>query len=731
MQSPIHPQSYVQVIVPPPQRPVPQPQTQPQIPLQQLEQYFVPPNPPMPPSSNSRVLNDIQPNVRREQAPAKPAPAAHPPRDPLDYATVLLTLADEYFDSAYISTDRTEEFYTLIATALGCLEAVLEHFKIEPLLEVQVISKYAQVVLEETENYDEAEKHLTRAIEVCERNKYIDIKYALQILQAQVLFKSRPKAAVKAADGFIEEAEVYGHHAWVYCLRFLQASFHLSLNSQHSIHNAVHQFQRIGASARKIDDHAIFAFASLMEAFAHLRGSSSDAYVAAQSALASARALQLNPDISGNAQMQLLMEFLDLVCCLQQFALGEINPQALDEKCKMMQKSLYQILENSAWSVDGVLQIPITKRALDSVGLQEHGVILETSGRNYLAFAWLTRTDVEILGFLLSTACVSYKNGGDGAKAERFVSEGLDLLRSVRGDEIAMVMKTSRLEDDLEWLGILECHLLLERSFLLCSRGEWTDARNSLNAFEVMSEQISKSKLGDLEDVAEYLNGAIYQGSGDLKAALAVFLSPRFSISSSSDARRSVHPKTPQRPGGTNKTSTLLTLCVLAALNTAFVVRIPSHPQHYLLENILAAIEPQAQLPNGNKQAQASYSILLAVLKDDSIITTKQFLSKALEIASHVGNSQITTLCLAVMSDRFFKGAVGDQAVKCAKAASHQARLKLGNPLWKALCRGMEAECFAVQSMLSEAAVSGADARHLWDVEVPEGVKRTIEQGPS
>lgn len=71
------------------------------------------------------------------RSPARPAniPAIIPSQPPLDYEILLLALADDYFQAAYsggylVALRRRESdaraYYKLIATGLGCLEAVLK-----------------------------------------------------------------------------------------------------------------------------------------------------------------------------------------------------------------------------------------------------------------------------------------------------------------------------------------------------------------------------------------------------------------------------------------------------------------------------------------------------------------------------------------------------------------------------------------------------------------------------
>jgi Cohesin loading factor len=46
-------------------------------------------------------------------------------------------------------------------------------------------------------------------IDVCGQNRMLDLKYSMQHLLARMLYKSNPKAALKAVDGMIQDVEAY------------------------------------------------------------------------------------------------------------------------------------------------------------------------------------------------------------------------------------------------------------------------------------------------------------------------------------------------------------------------------------------------------------------------------------------------------------------------------------------------------------------------------------------
>jgi hypothetical protein len=135
---------------------------------------------------------------------------------PPDTSMLLLALAEEYFEAAHalapstafsMTSANVDAYERLIATGLGCLDTALKRVKLPPRLEANVRLRYAGVLYEETENAMEAETVLSKGIGLCERNHYFDLKYAMQYLLAQLMARKNPKAAVKALDGHISEAE--------------------------------------------------------------------------------------------------------------------------------------------------------------------------------------------------------------------------------------------------------------------------------------------------------------------------------------------------------------------------------------------------------------------------------------------------------------------------------------------------------------------------------------------
>ena len=664
---------------------------------------------------NARVLQDVPvPNVPRQHADAK-VEVRIPPRviEELDYGLLLLTLADEYLESARSVATSSPEYFKLVATALGCLESVLNNFRLQPLKEAHISLRYAQILFDETENNDDIENILTKSIELCERNRFIDLKYTMQALLAQALYRSRPKAAVKDLQSMIEDAEAYRHVAWEYNFRFLAASLSLSSSpSGHDFHNATSQLEKICTVANNNGDYAVYALGSVMQALVALQGSNSDSIAVAQRTLANARQLQLNPDITEQAQIRILMEFIDLDCSLLE---GSLPP--IEQKMKSMQETLYDRMEASTWHDDGTICLPVSRRSLHGVALQEGGTIIEHNGNAYLPFRWLPKATVEAIGFLLSATSVSHKNASDGGKAEKYLNEGLKLLR-------APVSTTSSANSTLQRVQSLnlECCFLLEKVFLQCGKGDWTTAMSTVEEIFALAKGVASVLPGEIMCAAKYLEGAIHQAMGDLNTALRIFQSATFALSPPTlDTPSSRKPGRPFINQKHPQDSTVRRICLLAVMNSILIVRSPSHPQHHLLQPLLISIEPLI-VSTSNKSIHASYSLVLSTVADSAttILKTKQHLGSALSVARLSGNAQVTALALILMSDKFFKGVVGDQAMKCAKAASHQAR-RSGDPLWLSVAQGMEAECLEIMGKTDDAKKI-RDAAEKITKDLPEGV---------
>lgn len=662
------------------------------------------------------MLQTVEVNVKAPQMSSKtPAPRNSPldtdGPEP-DYPSLLCVLADDYLDEARKHSALTETYYDLISKAVGCLESVLANFKIPPLREAQIALRYARILYDETENYDEAETSLTKSIELCERHKFIDLKYEMQLLLSKVLYESKPKAAVRDIQRMIEDIEAYRHTVWLYVFRFQLAMFSLASSAPADIHGAAVQLEKIAVLARQNSDVAVLAFAATLEALLHLSSSSHEAVTATQTALAKARAMQLNPDVESNPQMTVLMEFIDLACSIR-----ESNIAQTESKRKIMQDVLFKSVSLSNWRDDGLIYLPVSKRSVAGIQIQANKHILERSGKYFLVFSWLGKDDIDALGFLFSADSSAYKNGADGGKAEKFAKEGLSLVRGLA--KPAFTAGYRHFQRLSSFQKLLEAEFLLLQTFLQCAKGLWQAANESLHEASAISEALGDMFPINMKHALLYLRGIMFQGTGDLNAALQAYQSPLFNLqqqSSSTSAAKASNQITSSHFADSDVTRNF---SILALMNSAFIIQAPNHPQHNRLSSFIKALDAAVQ-SCGNKYIQAHFSLLISVLSGTTL-TVKQYLKSAMEAGKAIGSAQTTALSLIYMQEKLFKGVVDEQALKCAKAATHQTR-RWGEPLWTHVAASLEAQALEINGFEADARRRREDAVAVFET-LPDGVK--------
>ncbi|KAJ5783797.1 uncharacterized protein N7518_009474 [Penicillium psychrosexuale] len=629
-----------------------------------------------------------QPNVEKHWKPT-PTKSAKPP---VDYQVLLLSLADEYLNAAHARGTTTsltaretdvEEYYKLVATGLGCLEAVLKNWRLQPRKEALVRLRYARTLFEETDNDIEAETALSKGIDLCERNRMLDLKYSMQHLLARMLHESNPKASLKAVDGMIQDVEAYRHAAWEYAFRFLRVSLSLSSPSHQDSVQALQNLHKITAMANRNGDKAVSAMAAVIESLAHLQqATNSDSIEQAQRAVAVARSHQLNDELRHIPQLTTLIQMVDICCSLLEY---DVNQSG--QKLKVMQALMDETLSDSNWRPDGSFSVPLNGKSAGPSSIDTGDILQVQNGTLLLSFNWLPQHDLYALCYFLSSITLSAKNSYDGRKAEKYLEEG---LRMVQGNfkapqEISESMVNANRR--VQWRQSLYCNLLLQRVFLACARTDWELASQTLNDLRQVFQELGSNLLGTIECLMEYAAGTIAQATGDLNTALNIFQSPILSLDPATSKTGRNDPCRDTR--------------ILAGLNTALILRDPSHSSHPSLSALLATLEPFCQ-GSPNKYIQAAYFLVCATVHSESTIQTKQYLQQALQSATAISNSQITCMTLTFMSWKYFRGVVGEQAEKSARAGRAMAK-RANDRMWASVTDDMLAETLERQGKGEEA----------------------------
>ena len=164
---------------------------------------------------------------------------------------------------------------------------------------------------------------------------------------------------------------------------------------------------------------------------------------------------------------------------------------------------------------------------------------------------------------------------------------------------------------------------------------------------------------------------------------------------------------------------------VVATLNYLLMIRNPKHPNHHRIE-ILSQRLIQHCPHHSNRQIQSAFNLVNATLpKTTTILGTKQSLHLALEAAKATQNNQLMCMVLNIMSWKFFRGVVGEQAENSARASQAMAK-RVGDRLWVCLSAGVIWEHL-------EAAGKNKEAEACWQegcqaaLSLPLDVRKVLE----
>ncbi|KAK2855580.1 hypothetical protein FQN49_005055 [Arthroderma sp. PD_2] len=610
-------------------------------------------------------------------------------KPPVDYQVLLLALADEYLDAAHsqatllaVSRDQQEieQYYKLVATGLRCMEALLKNWRLAPQTEALVTLRFAKILYEETNNDTKAETILSKGIDLCERNRMFDLKYGMQQLLCRILSKSNLKAAMKTVDGVIRDIEAYRHIGWEYAFRLLRVSISLSPSPYQDLVGALHNLQKVSSLATSCGNKAISVVAAVLEALIHLQQSTSaDSIEHAQRAIATARSRQLDPEVRGIPQLNSVIQMVDICCSILEYDTNQSS-----QKLKEMQRSMDQDIHNPKWKDDGSFTLPMSTGTMESASPREHRNVGQTFE---LTMSWLPEHDLYALCYFLSSVTLSAKNSQDGHKAEKYLQEGLGMMKaslaSPQGISESLMSSSSR----IRWRRTLYCNMLLQQTFLCCSRTEWRSANKALKEVRNILAELGETANENIKCLAEYARGIIHQATGDLTAAMAIFRQPMFSLANI-----------------TNKTSRSCPhrdTLILANLNLVLLLRDPSKTDHSLAAETLSIVGPHCQ-NSPNKYIRAAHSLISATIHTESTIQTKRDLHQALQAATAIQNCQITCVALTFMSWKYFRGVVGEQSEKSAMAARAMAR-KADDKLWMSVTEDLLAETLDRQGKSGEA----------------------------
>ncbi|KAK0784368.1 hypothetical protein LTR75_010739 [Friedmanniomyces endolithicus] len=628
------------------------------------------------PESVSKLKPEPRPEVKHEpetiEVPSVRVASRLPPTP--DYQAVLLSLADEYVMAAHqmssalaasdFDKDHIERYHQLVSTALGCLESVLKNFRqLDARKEARIRLRLASLLHEETENSEQAGELLSKGIALCERNRLTDLKYAMHHLLVRVLAKSSHKAAIKAVEKLVTEAEALKLGHWVYSFRFLRVSLGMQVLGPAETAAVLKHLSALKAAAEPQRHVTVQIVAATLDAVVHLKSGAADAVELAQRAIAAARMHQLSPEMQCAPQLRALLDCLDLACSLMQHKSTHII-----EKMRQMQTSIDSTKYDNAWTQNAsTFLVPIGTLFSVDIHADTAGILAATTkGELGLSFDWIRKGQLYALGYLLSGVASNYKHGGE-PQTDEMLEGALRLAKLDAGDFPCALPAMIQYAN---WQRSASVMARLQQAAVQCARSEWASASKiMLEVVEAAAEH--ELKLHNVTQVLlVYIRAVMKHGDGDLEGAEALYASGPLVWDSNS-----------------KETSALRDMQAVACLNRIHILQHVGRRDE--AEGMLALIEAFA-VTNLNLSITAGYYIVAMSAQgpQSPILKLKTELAPGIKAAKAASNTQQLCMIMSIMTNMFFTNIVGDQAIKAARASRTLAR-QCGSKLWQAVADSM------------------------------------------
>ena len=641
--------------------------------------------------------------------------AVQPYQTGVDYQTVLHGLTNEYLAAAYqmdLSATAAEDiaqYQSLVAMAMRCLQSSLANYReTDPRKEARVRLHLATLIAEETEDAEEAESILTKGIALCERSRLPDIKRTMQYVLIQQEFRTNPKRAFKTIENVIKEVETLRLTNWCFAFIMLYVSLAMQTKTNATAATLTKLLSSMSEMANEQHNISVVVLAACLQALVHISSSAAGAVSSAQSALAVARSHQLSPTMQQMPEVLVLLNCIDLAC-----ALLAANPDQIAQKMGQMQESLDSMPKASKDSKNGLFAVQLGASANRDLDIDTRGLMKrDAHGRATLALQWMSRNDIYVLGFVLSSIASVYANGSNSVKTLTFLEEGMKMMMAPV-DKLDLSLPARAAQESRH--AALSIAMQIQHVFAYTCRYEWRKAQECLI---VLKQELSCSKA-QLDEHTEVL--VIYQealckhGLGDLDGALQIYTSQKLHFDP------------------TSRNTFLKDLQALATLDRVLIIRSHSPQQSAAANDLLKLIEPYC-MAHANKSIHAAWHAVTATADEakSAIVKTKQHLQLAIQASKESRNSQILCIVMNVMSSLFFTNIVGVQAEKSVRAGRSLAKAGQGN-LWLAVADGMYADNAMRSGRASEAQKAEQEAREALmslPVLVREGVTTTLKLEP-
>lgn len=233
------------------------------------------------------------------------------------------------------------------------------------------------------------------------------------------------------------------------------------------------------------------------------------------------------------------------------------------------------------------------------------------------------------------------------------------------------------------WIKVLDWHIKYTLGIAACYHEDKSTAKRAVTMLRERTSELPFLGLEPYARALSYLSGMIDQASGSIDAALATYAAPQFEL--------------PSAESGTNFSTDI---AILAALNRMLIIRDPAHPQHHMAQTLFARLTPLCH-NHPNQYIDCAFRIIQSITQEESIKGHKTLIHTTTNRAQRLGNAQFVSMCLNYMASKFFANQVGDQPIKCARAARNVS--SQGPALWRAVAWGVCIDTFQRNGLLEDA----------------------------
>ncbi|KAH6642580.1 cohesin loading factor-domain-containing protein [Boeremia exigua] len=619
-----------------------------------------------------------------------PTKSAHPQLPhkaaPVDLSIMLLSTADEYIAAARsigptIARQKRNidirQYYKLMSTAMGCMDAVLRKFNLQPREEAKLRLRYASLLIEETDNTTEIDAILSKGISLCARCRLQDLRYSMLHLQARYQYQTNHRAALKAVDKNISEAETFQQIAWVYAFRFLKISLLLQSTDRVEAIPALQQLHAINAYAEKRGDTAVAFTCHALEAMVHLRSSAQDRLIEAQRAIAQARSLQLTMSAKQQGSFGTLFSVIDLACSVHQNAPDSAKSTSLIQ-------ATADENDDGLGTESGVFTVTLDRTSGGNLTTDTGGIFRRNvDGRDELVFTWLPREDIKALCFLICALDQSMHE-----KSLQLVQEARSRTRDSMRRQSSFCLPISTACAQTQWRKVLDWHATFTLGLIAAHREEYTTATDALSS---LTKRITSAPYVNQQDYTQslsYLEAIIDQTNGRFDAAHAIYTSGVLVLTD----KNSVPTLTSE-------------LAILAAMNRLLIARDPANSDHENVGALLSKLRLACE-EHPSQYVRMAFTLVNALCTlDPSINRLKTLMNNATQkshdLFKRTHNREFVVMSLCYFTARFFIEPVTDKSSSAANAVRQHAKHS-NRPLWMAVACGLMIKVFEHHNSVAE-----------------------------